>query len=692
MRRSLLPILFFFCPLIALGQYSWTESFFPTGADSLILLSREFIVPESESLVLDSTIHLRRDDDYVVNYRYGEILLGSSVVNNTLRDGRPHRLDVFYQSYPMKLKRHYSLQRLDVRTDSAGKKEQVIVPSGPAFSVDDFFGDELQKSGSIFRGFSVGSNRDVSLNSGFRMQLAGKLSQDVDLVAALTDENSPIQPEGTTQTLQEVDKVFVELRHPTFGATLGDFNVAVRESQGGEFARVFRKLQGAQGQARSSGIFGSQWSGEVTVTGAAARGKYHTMTFQGREGNQGPYRLAGQNGERAIIIIAGTERVYLDGETMARGEILDYTIDYAAAEVTFMSRRLITNASRIIVDFEYTDRNYERNYAAATVQAGLLNEKIRINALVIQESDDPDAPVDVTLDDRARSILAQSGDDRFKASQSGVAFAGADSATGAGRGQYVRRDTTIGGKPYALFHYAPGDPNAFYTVRFSFVDQMPADSAGYVRIGLGQFVFAGVGRGNYLPIQFIPIPRLARVVDLNAAAQISQSLSVSGEYAVSQNDQNRLSAIDRHQSGQAVKLTARYREQEVAIGSAKLGELDASFSERYVDRKFVSLDRANEVEFGRKWNFDALPVGDEEIREASLLYRPTQAISVSAAYGSLERIGSFYATRTQGEAGLSDSSIAEIHYTIEDIKSTDDFLGRRSSWLRQRGKAERDIG
>ncbi|MBI2620557.1 MAG: hypothetical protein HYW57_10815, partial [Ignavibacteriales bacterium] len=160
----------------------------------------------------------------------------------------------------------------------------------------------------------------------------------------------------------------------------------------------------------------------------------------------------------------------------------------------------------------------------------------------------------------------------------------------------------------------------------------------------------------------------------------------------SQNDQNRLSAIDRHQSGQAVKLTARYREQEVAIGSAKLGELDVSFSERYVDRKFVSLDRANEVEFGRKWNFDALPVGDEEIREASLLYRPTQAISVSAAYGSLERIGSFYATRTQGEADLSDSSIAEIHYTIEDIKSTDDFLGRRSSWLRQRGKAERDIG
>src|SRR5207247_1779133 len=70
------------------------------------------------------------------------------------------------------------------------------------FTLDDLFGSNLQKSGSLLRGFTIGSNRDLTLNSGFRMQMAGSLTNDVQVVAALTDENSPIQPEGTTQTLQ----------------------------------------------------------------------------------------------------------------------------------------------------------------------------------------------------------------------------------------------------------------------------------------------------------------------------------------------------------------------------------------------------------------------------------------------------------------------------------------------------------
>jgi len=69
------------------------------------------------------------------------------------------------------------------------------------------------------------------------MQLAGKLAQDVDVTAALTDENSPIQPEGTTQTLREVDKVFVEIKHPQYTATLGDFNLQIDQKEGGEFGR-----------------------------------------------------------------------------------------------------------------------------------------------------------------------------------------------------------------------------------------------------------------------------------------------------------------------------------------------------------------------------------------------------------------------------------------------------------------------
>ena len=44
---------------------------------------------------------------------------------------------------------------------------------------ESIFGKRIEKSGSIIRGFSVGSNKDLTLQSGFRLQLAGKLSDDV---------------------------------------------------------------------------------------------------------------------------------------------------------------------------------------------------------------------------------------------------------------------------------------------------------------------------------------------------------------------------------------------------------------------------------------------------------------------------------------------------------------------------------
>ena len=43
---------------------------------------------------------------------------------------------------------------------------------------------------------------------------------------------------------------------------------------------------------------------------------------------QGPYQLTGLNGERDIIVLAGTEKVFLDGIEMIRGENNDYNTSY----------------------------------------------------------------------------------------------------------------------------------------------------------------------------------------------------------------------------------------------------------------------------------------------------------------------------------------------------------------------------
>ena len=372
------------------------------------------------------------------------------------------------------------------------------VPGG--FSFDQIFGSNLQKSGSIARGITVGSNRDLSLNSGFRMQMAGNLTDDVEVVAALTDENSPIQPEGTTRTLQEVDKVFIELRGTDLSATLGDFSLGL---SGTEFGRLNRKLQGAKGLASYRA---GNTEGDVLVAGAAARGKYTTNQFDGLDGVQGPYRLAGQHNERDIIVIAGTERIYVNGERMTRGETADYIIDYAVAEITFTPTRLISRISRIVVDFEYTDRHFNRSLIALKSGNSFSNRRLTLNASVLEENDNEDSPIDITLSDSDKAILRSAGNDQFKAVRSGAVL------EGVGKGQYVRKDTTVVSSAgtdtsVSIYRFSPTDTaNALYSVTFSYVGSGKGD---YELIAAGRYQFAGLGKGSYLPVRFLPMPSAA---------------------------------------------------------------------------------------------------------------------------------------------------------------------------------------
>jgi len=663
-----------------------------SSADTLIPLPHSFLVHESERLILDSLRTLRRGLDYEFKSISGTITLRSTFIQETLRDGRRHTLTVEYLQHPFFLKPTYSLRALQPRQDTLLTKIVRAASDRTALPAGDIIGPGLQRSGSIIRGLSVGSNRDLTLASGFRLQLSGNIAPGLDVVAALTDENVPIQPEGTTQTLQELDKVFVELRNPFFNATLGDFVYQVPERVGGEFTAFSRKLQGATGSATFRNVLGEGSLLDVSTTGGTARGKFTTNQFQGIEGNQGPYRLSGEDPGRRPVIIAGTERVYINGQLMTRGETNDYTIDYTTGEITFSPRRMVTSATRISVDFQYSDRQFVRNLLGVAASVAAFKNTLKISTSFSQEADDYDSPVEMALDDTLRSIIASSGRSRFGAAVTGIRFAGIDTTTRLPRGQYVRRDTIIDGRLRSFFVYAPGDPMALYSVVFSYVDRVPADSLGYQKSTAGGFSVAGLGKGSYLPLQFLPVPELRRVAGARAELLPVPELVISGELALSERDMNRLAPGNvALQSGSAHKLEASYKPRNVTIGGANVGDLELRLVERFVDSRFTSFDRFNEVEFARDWNLTSADAGDEQLGEASIAIRTPADVNVRGSYGVLRRSGSIRSSKWSVEGSYQDSSGVAASVGSDILSTESPMQNSTSSWSRYRGNVAANV-
>ncbi|MDA0378250.1 MAG: hypothetical protein O2899_02065, partial [Bacteroidetes bacterium] len=191
----------------------------------------------------------------------------------------------------------------------------------------------LETRGSISRGVSAGTGRDARVESGLRLQVAGDIAPGIRLDAALTDEDTPLVPEGVTRQLDQFDRIRIGIEGKAGRVELGDYDALL---DGTHHARLDRRLQGAGLTTRNMdspiGVL------QVKAGAAVSRGIFRSMVLPLQDGIQGPYRLTGAEGERFILIIPGTDRVYLDGERLAPGPDADYVLDVATAELTFTAR------------------------------------------------------------------------------------------------------------------------------------------------------------------------------------------------------------------------------------------------------------------------------------------------------------------------------------------------------------------
>lgn len=650
-------------------------------ADSALLLSHEVVVPGSLILTFDSIYVLQPALDFELDERFGLVRLTTFFRRLLADTTRPHSITASYRYRPIRLTREVYRRRLVTLTDSAGGKRSVAEPR-PGTS-QSLVGGTFKQSGGIVRGFTIGSNRDLSLQSRFSMQFSGKITEDVEVLGAVTDEQTPIQPEGNTQTLREVDNIFIEFRSPYVGGTIGKFTAA---NQTTEWTAFSRKLQGVKAIGRY-GRFGT-----TEVVAAVSPGKFHTMQIAGRERDQGPYRLASPSGDRTILVVAGTERVFVDGIAMIRGENNDYVIDYSTGEIFFQTRRVITSASRITVDFEYTDRQYSRAFLSVANTGWLFDSSVTVTANYVRESDDPDATIDISLSESDRALLASAGGDRLRAVRDGAVIVGRTDST---RGSYYRRDTTIDGQAVSLYVYAPEDSRSIYSVSFA----LGPDGIGdYRNVAFGQYEYVGRGRGTYLPIVYLPMPQLRQVFSLGTSARLGRGVQLAGEVAYSDASLNRFSSDPSARlSGLAFSGNAFGRLDSLLIGGANIGSMRFTGTARFLNAGFQSVERLGDVEFNNRWNTRSR-IGesrlDDFVGEASLTWAPLRKVEITSSAGYLGRGTMFTSLRQQhGVQLFGDSSLPSADYAFELISTRDTVRGRqRSQWMKQRAGTSYRIG
>ncbi len=589
------------------------------------------------------------------------------------------RVDYVYEPIPLyRTYIRHSLHDLgrETKAHAPGDTSRLVPAFAPQSAAMEGW-SRLSKSGSLIRSVQVGTGQDLQLESALNLQLQGRVGRNVDVVAALTDQSTPIQPEGTTETLNELEKIFVSVRSPHLSTTLGDYTL---ELPGGQYDTYSRKLTGVLGQANYGGV-------TATAAGAVSRGQFFTNSFSGQEADQGPYPLHGKNNEIGMVILAGTEKVWLDGQLLRRGEGNDYTIDYSSGAISFTSRHVITSDSRIVVDFEYAREDYQRLYGAGRIEGSTADGRLGGTVTFITESDDRTRPVGFVLSDADRVRLAAAGNNP----DSAIVFS-ADTTT-APR-EYMRDTTSVDGRIDTVFIYAPHDSTQqLWHVLF---DDFGVGNGDYEAtadtLGHTFFRFAGEARGRYRPYRRLPLPQSHSVADMRVHGSPVSGLTLTSELAMSQFDLNTFSRVgDQNNNGVAYSAGGQFDRQNPQIWFVRPYSVGADVQFRHRDQRFSELSRVSEVEFQRAWDVAVNNGIAETIREANLRLSPVKNLSLSSGYGDLSRAQSFSSLRrTLGmSAGLWRWNLTASYLSLQ---SNDSLTQRRGNWIRESGRFSGALG
>ncbi len=576
----------------------------------------KIIVSKSDTITLDTltiipeTLIITDDIGEIINNKSYYLDTNNSAIilkNNAIK----FPIKITYKVFPFDLKTPYFHKEMGSKLKKNNEEIDFFSYYKEKELKDNVLGlSSFQKDGSISRAVSVGNKQSLSVMSHMNLQIIGNISPELQLIASISDDNIPIQPDGNTQQLQDFDKVFIQLKHKNGQITAGDFEMKNPNSY---FLRYHKKAQGANASVNLK-LANDQ---KLQVYGgiALSRGKYARNIITGIEGNQGPYKLTGANFERAIIILSGTEKVYIDGKEMQRGQNYDYIINYNTSEISFTPKVPINKDSRISIEFQYSDRNYARYLA--NVGFNFSSKKLKLATHYYTETDLKDQALDQELTEAQLQLLYGIGDSLHKAISPA-----ADSIGFNGDQVLYKKIDSLGFSP--VYIHSTSADSAFYQLSFS---MLGAGNGNYVQIksDANGRVFKwvapinGIKQGDYEPVVLLITPTKKQIVTNILEYKIFKNTKIFGEFTVSDEDLNLFSPYnDENNIGMAYKVGV---ENKLFLGTNKNWNLVSKADYEHIDKSFSPIERFRSVEFNRDWNIKQIQKKDQKKIAAELLLK-----------------------------------------------------------------------
>ena len=543
---------------------------------SIVTLNNEQIPPER----------------YTVDYQNAVLTFKIPITADSIR--------VDYLRYPDFITKTY--QELDERiiVNSTGNLQKLYKLSQPSTKRTVVPFDGLVSSGSISRGVTIGNNQNSVLNSELDLQISGKLNDKVTLRASIQDSNIPLQESGYSQQLDEFDQVFIEVFSDHWGIRAGDIDLVDSLSYFGRFSKR------VQGLSLTTNFKKDESEYSAFASGALVRGQFRTSQFTAQEGNQGPYKLVGPNNELYVLVVSGSETVYVNGIPLQRGATEDYSIDYNAGEIIFNATYPITSEMRITVDYQYSERNYSRfiGYAGSRFKT----QKWKLGVSVYNENDLKNQPLQQSINPDQVAILANAGDD--------PSLMTAPSATleSYNENRILYKKINVNG--VAIFEFSNNSEDELYRVNFTAVGSQQGNysiKSSNAISNIYEYIAAinGVKQGDFEPIIQLVAPVKLQLAVVNGSYHPTDKTAINFEFAASKNDLNLFSSLeDQDNTGIASQLSIAHQ----LLETSKQWTLNLRSDIDYIQNDFRTVERLYNAEFNRDWNIET-PFGNQTISE-----------------------------------------------------------------------------